>query len=261
MNPATLEYQGKRTLQKNDPSLSPQNSCDNSSDINSATPLLLLSLSLSSRFPPFLEYSSSLSSPGPLLLAFPTSAPGNPVARKAPQPFLRACSLRHRLVASSTGLPRGPGHRATERRPLLRGPVRRPPPPPACGLRAGRSRAPLAAGRVSGGQPGCCAPRHPPRRPTASLPVGDSQPLTKDSAESGPRLPHVAAERLCTPGVPYSPGRKLLRTGLRSPTPATQCSFLSSRLHRGPEGPPYAVVSLPFVSQNASASLRTSCRQ
>lgn len=114
MNPATLEYQGKRTLQKNrnDPSLRPQNSCDNSSDINSATPLLLLSLSLSSRFPPFLEYSSSLSSPGQLLLAFPTSPPGNPVARKAPQPFLRACSLRHRLVASSTGLPRGPGHRA-----------------------------------------------------------------------------------------------------------------------------------------------------
>lgn len=128
-------------------------------------------------------------------------------------------------------------------------------------LRPADSRAPLAAGRVSGGQPGCCAPRHPPRHPTASLPVGDSQPLTKDSAESGPRPPHVAPERLCTPGVPYSPGRKLLRTGLPSPTPATQCSFLSSRLHRAPEGPPYAVVSLPFVSQNASASPRTSCRQ
>lgn len=165
MNPATLEYQGKRTLQKNDPSLSPQNSCDNSSDINSATPLLLLSLSLSSRFPPFLEYSSSLSSPGQLLLAFPTSAPGNPVARKAPQPFLRACSLRHRLVASSTGLPRGPGHRA----PTASARTRATPAAPS-GLRT--PRRPLA-----GAPRGRAGERRPARLLCSSSPTAPSHGL------------------------------------------------------------------------------------
>lgn len=160
VNPATLESQGKRTLQKNrnDPSLRPQNSCDNSSDINSATPLLLLSLSL--------EYSSSLSSPGQLLFAFPTtSAPGNPVARKAPQPFLRACSLHHRLVASSTGLPRGPGHRA----PTASARTRATPAAPS-GLRT--PRRPLA-----GAPRGRAGERRPARLLCSSSPTAPSHGL------------------------------------------------------------------------------------